>query len=101
MEILYKYVSVQRALTCIPEIGDGTLRATQPAVLNDPFECSVVTPYVFRNEAEENRKLAEVLTEINETNPVTEAEVLQARIEHGSLFIPFRSEVSMKELVEV
>ena len=38
MDILYKYVTVQRALTCIPELGDGTLRATQPAALNDPFE---------------------------------------------------------------
>ena len=34
MEILYKYVTANRALTCIPEVGDGTLRATQPAALN-------------------------------------------------------------------
>ena len=38
MDVLYKYVTAQRALTCIPELGDGTLRATQPAALNDPFE---------------------------------------------------------------
>ena len=37
MDILYKYVTAQRALTCIPELGDGTLCATQPAALNDPF----------------------------------------------------------------
>ena len=34
----------KRALTCIPEVGNGALRATQPASLNDPFECSVTTP---------------------------------------------------------
>ena len=34
MEILYKYVSAERALLCLPEIGDGALRATQPAALN-------------------------------------------------------------------
>ena len=39
MDTLSKYVTARRALTCIPEVGDGTLRATQPAALNDPFEC--------------------------------------------------------------
>lgn len=86
MHILYKYVRPEIALKCIPEVGDGTLRATQPAALNDPLECAVRTPYVFRDKQEENRKLAEVLTEINDTNLVTEDEVLQARNEHGSLF---------------
>ena len=37
--LLFKYVSADPALTCLPEIGDGALRATQPAALNDPFEC--------------------------------------------------------------
>ena len=86
MDILYKYVTLRRALTCIPEVGDGTLRATQPASLNDPFECSVTTLYVFPDEAEENRELAKVLTEINGSKPVTEEDVRSARQEHGSLF---------------
>ena len=64
MAILYKYVISRRALTCIPEVGDGTLRATQPAALNDPFECAVTTLYNFPNEEEENRGLADVLTRI-------------------------------------
>ena len=37
MEFLFKYVSSQRVLTCLPEVGDGTLRATQPSALNDPW----------------------------------------------------------------
>lgn len=86
MDTLYKYVSSSRALTCIPEVGDGALRATQPAALNDPFECAVSTRYVFTDEAEENRELAEVLTRINERNPVTEQDVRQSRQAHGSLF---------------
>ena len=86
MDILYKYVTAQRALTCIPEVGDGTLRATQPAALNDPFECHFKTWYVIKNKAEENRELAKVLTDINESKPRTEEDVDRARAEYGSLF---------------
>ena len=67
---LYKYVTRQRVLNCIPEVGDGTLRATQPAALNDPFECAVDALYVIRDEREENQKLAKVLTEINENKGI-------------------------------
>ena len=86
MAILYKYVSSGRALMCIPEVGDGTLRATQPAALNDPFECAVRTPYIFPNAEEENRDLADVLTRINKSKPVTEEDVQVARKKYGSLF---------------
>ena len=86
MDILYKYVTPRRVLTCIPDVGDGTLRATQPAALNDPFECAVTTTYIIPEEAEENRELAKVLTDINESKPVTEEDVHRARQEHGSLF---------------
>ena len=79
-------MTAQRALNCIPEVGDGTLRATQPAALNDPFECAVTTAYVIEDEAEENRRLAKVLTEINENKPISAKEVCTARIEYGSLF---------------
>ena len=84
--ILYKYVSAERALTCIPEVGDGALRATQPASLNDPFECAVTTPYAM-DEPRANRELAKALTEINPNSPVTEDDVRRARREHGSLFV--------------
>ena len=86
MDILYKYVTAKRALTCIPEVGNGALRATQPASLNDPFECSVTTLYVFPDEAEENCELAKVITTINESKPVTAEDVRRARQEYGSLF---------------
>ncbi len=86
MDTLYKYVTSERALTCIPEVGDGTLRATQPAALNDPFECAVWALYVFRDKAEEDRELARVLTEINESKPIAVEDVQRARREYGSLF---------------
>ena len=86
MDILYKYVTAKRALACIPEVGNGTLRATQPASLNDPFECSVATAYVIPEEEEENRRLAKVLTNINRNKPITKEDVHRARREHGSLF---------------
>ena len=86
MAVLYKYVTHTRALTCIPEVGDGTLRATQPAALNDPFECAVATRYVVSDEWEENRELADTLTQINESNPVTAEAVDRARTDYGSLF---------------
>ena len=86
MDIFYKYVTSRRVLTCIPEVGDGTLRATQPAALNDPFECAVTTMYSFQDEAEENRQLADVLTGINKSKPVSEERVRSARGDYGSLF---------------
>ena len=27
VEVLYKYVTSERVLTCLPEVGDGTLRS--------------------------------------------------------------------------
>lgn len=85
MDILYKYVTARRALTCIPEVGDGTLRATQPAALNDPFECHVEPKYGYESKAEESRKLAQVITNINKRKPRTEEDVNRARLKYGSL----------------
>ena len=86
MDVLYKYVTSERALTCIPEVGNGTLRATQPAALNDPFECAVRPLYFIPDETEEDGKLAKALTEINESKPVTAEDVHCARQVYGSLF---------------
>ena len=85
MDVLYKYVTSKIALTCIPEVGDGTLRATQPASLNDPFECAVRAMYVIPDETEENLELAKVLTEINKSKLITPDDVHRARREYGSL----------------
>ena len=91
--ILYKYVTAERVLTCLPEVGDGTLRATQPASLNDPFECAVGRIHVVSrtsvepSKREENRLYAEALTRIHEASPVSEGDVNMARYEYGSLYL--------------
>ena len=89
MRMLYKYVSAERALTCLPEIGDGTLRATQPAALNDPFECAVWTnsEEVESDKTRENSQVAEILTTINKTSLVKESEVADAREKYGTLYL--------------
>ena len=87
MELLYKYVSAERVLTCLPEIGDGTLRATQLSALNDPFECAVTKTFIEQNERDGNAELAKVLTSINGTSPVSENDVRKARDEYGSLYL--------------
>ena len=37
VEVLYKYMTAEGVLTCLPEVGDGTLCATQLAALNDSW----------------------------------------------------------------
>ena len=86
MAILYKYVHPHIGSKSIPEVGDGTLRATQPISLNDPFEGSIETLYSFRNEEEENRYVACALTNINKNSPVTAKRVECARKNYGSQF---------------
>ena len=98
MEILHKYISASRVLTCVPEVGDGTLRATQPAALNDPFECALTPSYLIQDPAEEDLKLAQVLSQINESNPISQEDVRRARQRYGSLFTRqlFAEQVSTK-----
>lgn len=87
MDLLYKYVSAERVLICLPDIGDGTLRATQPSALNDPFESAVTRRFVESNESDGNMELSRVLTSINGTSPVSEADVIEARDRYGSLYL--------------
>ena len=86
-ELLFKYVSAERAMTCLPEIGDGALRATQPAAMNDPFECATTKRFVETDRERGNRELATTLSEIQPRNPVTEEDVDEARVHHGSLYM--------------
>ena len=84
--VLYKYMTADRVLTCLPEVGDGTLRATQPAALNDPFECAVKIRFVHRPE-EHDQELAAVLSGINRFAPVDARNVVNAREMYGSLYL--------------
>ena len=86
-DLLFKYVSGKRALACLPEIGDGSLRATQPAAMNDPFECAVLKVFAERDREVGNQQLADALTKVQPNSPVTSADVEEARKQHGSLYI--------------
>ena len=89
VEVLYKYMTAERVLTCLPEVGDRSLRATQPAALNDPFECAVRAMFIEFgwDELRLNQEFAEILSSIHGTTPVSEEEVAQAKEEHGSLYL--------------
>ena len=83
--VLYKYMTAERALTCLPEVGDGTLRATQPAALNDPFECAVQLGTVVQED--DDQKLAQALSNIHGATEVTELQVRIAKFLSGSLYL--------------
>ena len=86
-ELLFKYVPPARAMTCLPEVGDGALRATQPAAMNDPFECTVSKIFVESDRDRGNLVFAQTLTEIQRRNPVSPTDVEAARIQYGSLYM--------------
>lgn len=85
--LLYKYLTSDRALACLPEVGDGALRATQPAALNDPFECHVQKTFVERDISEGDMAFANILTGLHERAPVKPADVAKARRDYGSLYM--------------
>ena len=83
--LLYKYVSAERALTCLPEAGNGALRATQPSALNDPFEGAVVPSFAEEGTPDDNEQLAKILTTLHGATPVTATDVAVARTTYGSM----------------
>lgn len=85
--LVFRYVDPNRIKSCLPEIGDGTLRATQPAALNDPNECAIQAGAVESCEESGNSELAQVLTNIHPQTPVHKNDVADARNDFGSLFI--------------
>ena len=85
MKILYKYVAAERALTCLPEVGDGTLRATQPSALNDPFECSVGKGFRI-DRSDHDKEIVDLLNDINPDTPIDQCKINGARKRWGSLF---------------
>ena len=97
VDVLYKYMPAGRVLICLPEVGDGTLRATQPAALNDPFECAVRSIFIMEESAA-NREFARVLSSIHGTAPVTEDDVALAKEQYGSLYLRalFTKQVSQR-----
>ena len=82
--ILYKYVPADRALSILPEDGNGALRATQPAALNDPLECATLCSAVYPSEQEEAREILETLNWIVPEQSLTISHVQLSRRQLGT-----------------
>ena len=89
VEVLYKYITAELVLNCLPEVEDGMLRATQPAALNDPFECAVKTDFIEFgwDELQRNREYAKVLSSIPGTSEVVADDVARAKERSGTLYL--------------
>ena len=86
MDVLYKYVPVERAFSCLPEIGDGSLRATPPAALNDPYECALVKVFYEESPISGGKDLSTALNQINSATPISEHDIKEAYEQHGTQF---------------
>ena len=84
---VYKYMSANRALSCLPEVGDGSLRATPPIALNDPYESFIRTLYPDLETDLDERQLVSLLNAIYPGKSVDEATIERARRGHGSNFV--------------
>jgi hypothetical protein len=87
MKLLYKYITAERVLTCLPKIGNGTLRATQVASLNDPFECAMVVGLASMIDSQGIAEASKILSSLNPTTPVTEEDVKDTMSTHGTLYV--------------
>lgn len=98
MKVLYKYVSAERALICLPKMGNGTLRATQPSALNDPFECSARVYHIEIAEEHDYSLWLDVLNGINPKTPIDRSEYNKAmRPDESSSWLDlFRRQISQR-----
>ena len=92
--MLYKYVPPSRIHACLPIVGDGTLRATQPTALNDPFECALSESFTRSDDLRHSAEFAQILTRINPTTPIDTDTVTEAKRKYGSLY--FRQLLSLQ-----
>ena len=74
-QVLYKYLPAVRALEVIPEGGNGALRATQPATLNDPLECATNCIAVYPSTDEETQDILKSLNFVAPKHPLTDSDV--------------------------
>ena len=82
--VLYKYLAAERAVKALPDNGNGSLRATQPAALNDPLECATRCSAVYPNDVKEVSVMVEALNSIVPEHPITLREVHLSRRQLGT-----------------
>lgn len=83
-DVVYKYLTTDRAMEVLPEGGNGALRATQPDALNDPLECATRCSAVYPTEENEVREMLEVLNSAVPEHSLTENDLQLARQQLGS-----------------
>ena len=82
--VLYKYLRADRAVEVLPENGNGALRATQPAALNDPLECATRCSAVYPTDEKEVNAIVAALNSIVPEHPLTTSAVQLSRRQLGS-----------------
>lgn len=82
--VLYKYICADRAVEVLPQNGNGALRATQPAALNDPLECATRCSAVYPSDDEEVREIVGALNWIVPEHPLKNSDVQLARRQLGT-----------------
>ena len=93
--VLYKYLTAERAVKALPENGNGSLRATQPAALNDPLECATRCSAVYSSDDKEVSVMVEALNSIVPEHRLTLREV---RLSHRQLGTQAWNELFRKQL---
>ena len=82
--VLYKYIPADRAVEVLPENGNGALRATQPAALNDPLECATRSSAIYPSEDKEVHEMVEVLNWIVPEHSLKNSDVQLSRRQLGT-----------------
>ena len=82
--VLYKYLSAPHALHALPQSGNGSLRATQPAAMNDPLECTISCHTDYSSIATEAEEIADVLNSIAPGYPISGHDVQPMLKQHGT-----------------
>ena len=77
--VLYKYIPADRAVEALPENGNGALRVTQPAALNDPLECATRCSAIYPSEDKEVHEMVETLNWIVPEHPLKNSDVQLSR----------------------
>ena len=82
--VLYKYMRADRAIEVLPGDGNGALRATQPAALNDPLECATLLSAVYPSEDKEVQEMVGALNWIVPEHPLQKSDVQLLRRQLGT-----------------
>ena len=82
--VLYKYLPAQNTSHALPQSGNGSLHATQPATMNDPIECLTICYTEYLSVNTEAQEITDVLNSIAPGYPIRNDGVRPLLLEHGT-----------------